>query len=144
EDELLLLQKQALAEEEAAKSKAEILRHFLKDKLAREKQSSTLNLHKLSTQWRAVLRMAKAKELQQDLEILRQTFARVIDSKDSVIESLAAELEEAEEQHFRALSSHLQSFDCLLQLQHCRLSCLQQGYEAHVQAMEMQFEAERY
>lgn len=33
------------------------------DKLAKEKRSSTLNLHKLSMQWRAVLRETKDKEL---------------------------------------------------------------------------------
>ncbi|NXI46608.1 DRC2 protein, partial [Galbula dea] len=144
EDELLLLQKQALAEEEEAKAKREILSRFLKNKLAKEKQSSTLNLHKLNTQWRAVLRKAKAKDLRQDIEILSQTFARVIDSKDSVIESLATDLEEAEEQYSRALGSHLQNFDRLLQLQRCRLLCLEEGYHAQVEAMKMEFEVERY
>lgn len=33
-----------------------------------------------------MLREAKAQELQQDVAILSQTFARVMDSKDSVIE----------------------------------------------------------
>lgn len=56
------------------------------DKLSQEQQSTALNLHKLHSQWRAVLREAKAQELQQDVAILSQTFARVMDSKDSVIE----------------------------------------------------------
>ncbi|XP_010147288.1 PREDICTED: coiled-coil domain-containing protein 65, partial [Eurypyga helias] len=46
-----------------------------------------------------------------DIEILSQTFARVMDGKDSVIKSLVTELEEAEEQHARALSSHLHNID---------------------------------
>lgn len=58
----------------------------LQDKLAKEKRSSTLNLHKLNAQWRAVLRDTKDKELRQDMEILSQTFERVMDCKDSVIE----------------------------------------------------------
>ncbi|NXX51445.1 DRC2 protein, partial [Tricholaema leucomelas] len=144
EDELLLLQKQALAEEEAAKTKGEMLSRFLKDKLAKEKHSSALNLHKLNAQWRAVLREAKAKELHQDVEILSQTFARVMDGKDSVIESLATDLEEAEEQHAQALRSHLRNIDRLLRLQRCRLSCLQEGYEAQLEALKVEFEAERY
>uniref|UniRef100_A0A8C8AFV0 Dynein regulatory complex subunit 2 n=1 Tax=Otus sunia TaxID=257818 RepID=A0A8C8AFV0_9STRI len=86
EDEVLLLQSRALAEEEAAKRKGEMLTRFLKDKLAKEQRSSTLNLQKLRTQWRAVLREAKAKDLHRDIEILSQTFARVMDCKDSVIE----------------------------------------------------------
>ncbi|NXC78691.1 DRC2 protein, partial [Anhinga anhinga] len=149
EDGLLLLQSQALAQEEAAKTKGEMLTRFLKDKLAEEERSSALNLHKLGAQWRAVLREAKDKELRQDVEILRQTFARVMDCKDSVIEasagpSLVTDVEEAEEQHARALRSHLHNIDRLLQLQRCRLRCLKEGYGAQLEALKMEFEAERY
>ncbi|XP_052665369.1 dynein regulatory complex subunit 2 [Harpia harpyja] len=144
EDGLLLLQSQALAEEEEAKTKGEMLARFLKDKLAKEERSSTLNLHKLRTQWRTVLREVKDKELRQDIEILSQTFARVMDCKDSVIESLATDLEEAEEQHAQALRSHLYNIDRLLQLQHCRLTCLEEGYGAQLEALKMELEAERY
>ncbi|XP_075581005.1 LOW QUALITY PROTEIN: dynein regulatory complex subunit 2 [Pelecanus crispus] len=143
EDRLLLLQSQALAEEEAAKTKGEMLTLFLKDKLAKEERNSTLNLHKLGTQWRAVLRETKDEELRQDIEILSQTFARVMDCKDSVIESLATDLEEAEEQHARALRSHLHNIDRLLQLQRCRLMCLEEGYGAQLEALKTEFEAER-
>ncbi|NXW38807.1 DRC2 protein, partial [Phaetusa simplex] len=165
EDELLLLQRQALAEEEADKTKREMLTRFLNDKLAKEKHSSTLNLHKLNAQWRAVLRDTKDKELHQDMEILSQTFERVMDCKDSVIEvsvglvgvapgltrdppqspqSLATDLEEAEEQHTQALRSHLHNVDRLLQLHRCRLMCLEEGYDAQLEALKMEFEAERY
>ncbi|KAK1192436.1 DRC2 protein, partial [Pygoscelis papua] len=141
EDGLLLLQSQALAEEEAAKTKGEMLARFLKDKLAKEERSSALNLHKLSAQWRAVLRETKDKELRQDIEILSQTFARVMDCKDG---SLATDLEEAEEQHAQALRSHLHNIDRLLQLQRCRLTCLEEGYGAQLEALKTEFEAERY
>uniref|UniRef100_A0A8C0HPY1 Dynein regulatory complex subunit 2 n=1 Tax=Buteo japonicus TaxID=224669 RepID=A0A8C0HPY1_9AVES len=143
EDGLLLLQSQALAEEEEAKTKGEMLTRFLKDKLAKEERSTTLNLHKLRTQWRTVLREVKDKELRQDIEILSQTFARVMDCKDSVIESLATDLEEAEEQHAQALRSHLYNIDRLLQLQHSRLTCLEEGYSAQLEALKMELEAER-
>ncbi|XP_065714920.2 dynein regulatory complex subunit 2 isoform X2 [Patagioenas fasciata] len=143
QDGLLLLQSQALAQEEAAKAKRELLTRFLKDKLAKEQHSSTLNLHKLNVQWQAILREAKAKELRQDVEILSQTFARVMDCKDSAIESLVTDLEEAEEQHARALRSHLHNIDRLLQLQSCRLACLEEGYSAQLSALQSEFEAER-
>uniref|UniRef100_A0A8B9F8L9 Dynein regulatory complex subunit 2 n=1 Tax=Amazona collaria TaxID=241587 RepID=A0A8B9F8L9_9PSIT len=86
EDQVLLLQSLALAEEEAAKRKGELLTRFLKHKLAEERQNSALNLHKLHAQWRTVLREAKAAELRRDVLILSQAFARVMDCKDSVIE----------------------------------------------------------
>ncbi|KAM7079979.1 LOW QUALITY PROTEIN: dynein regulatory complex subunit 2 [Ciconia maguari] len=139
EDGLLLLQSH-VAEEEAAKTKGEMLTRFLKDKLAKEERSSSLNLRKLGTQWRAVLRETKDKELRQDIEILSQTFARVMDCKDS---SLAADLEEAEEQHAQALRSHLHNVDRLLQLQRGRLTCLEEGYSTQLEALKTEFEAER-
>ncbi|XP_068266800.1 dynein regulatory complex subunit 2 [Nyctibius grandis] len=66
-----------------------------------------------------------------------------MDCKDSVIESLAKDLEEAEKQHARALRSHLHNVDRLLQLQRSRLACLEEGYGAQLEALRMEFEAER-
>ncbi|XP_010164857.1 dynein regulatory complex subunit 2, partial [Antrostomus carolinensis] len=88
-------------------------------------------------------RETKDKELHQDMEILSQTFSRVMDCKDNVIKSLVRDLEEAEEQHGRALRSHLHNTDRLLQLQRCRLRCLEEGYSAQLQALVTEFEAER-
>ncbi|NXX14724.1 DRC2 protein, partial [Podargus strigoides] len=144
EDGFLQQQSQALAEEEGATLKQEILTRFLKEKLAREKRNSTLNLRKLGTQWREVLREIKVKDLRQDVEILSQTFARVMDCKDSVIETLVRDLEEAEEQHARALRSHVDSMDRLLQLHRSRLACLEEGYSTQLEALVAEFEAERY
>ncbi|NWT57217.1 DRC2 protein, partial [Erythrocercus mccallii] len=146
EAELLLLQKQALAEEEAAKTKRELLTHFLKEKLSHEEQSSLWGLHKVRTAWRLAQRKTKDQELRQDIEILSQTFARVMDCKDGVIEVAvgpAGELEEAEEQQNRALRSHLHLTDQLLHLQRCRLGYLEEGFSAQVGALKAEFEAER-
>lgn len=58
---------------------------FTQDKLAKEEHNSALNLNKINTQWRTVLREVKTRELHKDIEILSQTFERVVDCKDSVI-----------------------------------------------------------
>lgn len=58
---------------------------FPQDKLAKEEHNSALNLNKINTQWRTVLREVKTRELHRDIEILSQTFERVLDCKDSVI-----------------------------------------------------------
>ena len=42
---------------------------------------------------------AKANELHKDVEVMGQTFERVVDRKDAIIRSLAKDLEEAEEQY---------------------------------------------
>ena len=47
--------------------------------------------------------LAKATELTKDIEILSQTFERIVDRKDAIIKSLAQDLEEAEDQYQLAL-----------------------------------------
>jgi len=60
------------------------------------------------------MREAKSKELKKDLEILSQTFERVVDRKESVVKSLGKDLLEAKEQYSMALRSHLQNVDNLI------------------------------
>lgn len=143
EAELLLLQSQALAEEEAAKARRALLTRFLQvrdtpfptsaspdplqttfppknaphhphqgwgcpcsaappgtrdtpsptpalfppqEKLSREEQSSKWGLHKVRSLWLLAHRKTKDQELRQDLELLSQTFNRVMNCKDGVIE----------------------------------------------------------
>lgn len=45
---------------------------------------------------------------------MSQTFERVVDRKNAIIQSLAKDLEEAEEQYQVALRSHLQKVDDLM------------------------------
>ncbi|XP_006870160.1 PREDICTED: coiled-coil domain-containing protein 65 [Chrysochloris asiatica] len=143
EEQLLLFQQKLLADEEMAKKKERLLSQFLKDKLAKEEHNSALNLNKINTQWRTVLREVKTKELHKDIEILSQTFERVVDCKDSVIKSLAKDLAEAEEQYAHALRSHLHSIDQLLALQRRRLSLLEESYSMELEALTKEFETER-
>lgn len=84
------------------------------DKLTKEERATRFNLNKLNHQWRNIMREAKSKELKKDIEILSQTFERVVDRKDAVIKSLAKDLMEAEEQYSMALRSHLQNIDNLI------------------------------
>ncbi|VCW77187.1 unnamed protein product [Gulo gulo] len=143
EEQLLLFQQKLLAEEEMAKKKERLLSQFLKDKLAKEEHNSALNLNKINTQWRTVLREVKTRELHKDIEILSQTFERVVDCKDSVIKSLAKDLTEAEEQYAHALRSHLHSIDQLLALQRRRLHLLEESYNMELEALTKEFETER-
>ncbi|EPY86198.1 coiled-coil domain-containing protein 65 [Camelus ferus] len=142
EEQLLLFQQKLLAEEEMAKKKERLLNQFLKDKLAKEEHNSALNLNKINTQWRMVLREVKTRELHKDIEILSQTFERVVDCKDSVIKA-TKDLSEAEEQYAHALRSHLHNVDQLLALQRCRLSLLEESYNMELEALTKEFETER-
>ncbi|KAM3933625.1 dynein regulatory complex subunit 2 [Leptodactylus fuscus] len=143
EERLLYMQQKMMAEEEQNKKKEDMLMQFLKDKLAKEEQSSKMNLNKLNVQWRAVLREVKAKELRKDIEILHQTFERVVDCKDNVIKSLIKDIDEAEEQYTHALRSHLQNIDQLLELQRERLDLLQEEYQQELETIQKEFDTER-
>lgn len=142
EEQLLLFQQRLLADEELARRKERLLSVFLKDKLAKEEHNSALNLNKINTQWRTVLREVKTKELHKDIEILSQTFERVVDCKDSVIKSLAKDLSEADEQYAHALRSHMHNIDQLLALQRCRLNLLEENYSMELETLTKEFEIE--
>ncbi|XP_044141893.1 dynein regulatory complex subunit 2 [Bufo gargarizans] len=143
EERLLYMQQKMMAEEEQNKKKEDMLMQFLKDKLAKEEQNSKINMNKLNVQWRAVLREVKATELRRDIEILHQTFERVVDCKDHVIKSLIKDIDEAEEQYTHALRSHLQNIDQLLELQRERLDLLQEEYQQELDTIQKEFDTER-
>ncbi|XP_040197115.1 dynein regulatory complex subunit 2 [Rana temporaria] len=143
EERLLYMQQKMMAEEEQNKKKQDMLMQFLKDKLAKEEQNSNINLHKLNVQWRAVLREVKVKELRKDIEILSQTFERVVDCKNNVTKSLIKDVEEADEQYTHALRGHLQNIDQLLELQRERLDLLQEEYQQELDTVLQEFDTER-
>ncbi|KAG7283204.1 hypothetical protein CRUP_004946 [Coryphaenoides rupestris] len=143
EDRVLLLQQRAEAEKEMAKRKEEMLTQFLKDKLQKEEKNTAVNLHKLTQQWRTVLRQTRGTELRREIEIIRQTFERVLDRKDSVMKSLVGDLNEAEQQFGQALRSHLHCVDRLPALQTSRLTFFQQQWQNNLQELGAEFSTER-
>lgn len=56
--------------------------------------------------WRSIMRQSKSAELKKELEILSHTFERIMDRKDAVIQQLARDLEESEEQSRIATRAH--------------------------------------
>lgn len=143
EERLAYEEQKRLQEEEMKKKKEDMLTQFLKDKLQKEERATKFNLNKLNNQWRNIMREAKSKELKKDIEILSQTFERVVDRKDAVIKSLAKDLMEAEEQYAMALRSHLQNVDGLIDLQKSRLMKLKSEYEEELEIIKEEFDTER-
>ncbi|KAL0978364.1 hypothetical protein UPYG_G00169520 [Umbra pygmaea] len=143
EERLVYMQQRAQAEQEMANRKEDMLHQFLKDKLQSEERNSVMNLHKLTQQWRAVLRQARAAELRADIAVLSQTFERVLDRKDNVIKCLVCDLTEAEQQSAQAMRSHLQCVDCLLALQNARLASLEQQWNTSLEELNSEFNSER-
>ena len=89
------------------------------------------------------MRDAKAKELLKDIEIMSQTFERIIDRKDSVIKSLVKDLLEAEEQYAMAMRSHVENVDNLIDLQREQLDTLRKKCEEEVAIIKEEFDRER-
>ncbi|XP_048582995.1 dynein regulatory complex subunit 2 [Nematostella vectensis] len=143
EERRIYMEQKRLEEEEMRKKKEDMLTQFLKDKLAKEEKSSRFNLNKLQNQWRVIMREAKAQDLKKDIEILSQTFERVIDRKEAIIKSLVKDIEEAEEQYQMALRSHLQNVDRLIDLQYRRLHELGSEFNQEQEILKEEFDTER-
>jgi len=143
EEKLLRAEQKLLEEEEMRRRKEEMLTQFLKDKLGKEERNTKFNTTKLQNQWRVMMREAKSSELRKDIEILSQTFERVIDSKDAVLKSLVKDLDEAEEQYQTAIKSHLQNLRKLLDFQEERLEKADNEYNEEMDSITDEFDTER-
>ncbi|CAB3996316.1 Hypothetical predicted protein [Paramuricea clavata] len=143
EERMIYLEQKRLAEEEMRKKKEEMLTQFLKDKLGKEEKNAKFNLHKLQNQWRVIMRESKAQDLKKDIEILSQTFERIIDRKEAIIKSLVKDIEEAEEQYEMALRSHLQNQDHLIDLHQNRLQKLSEEFKKEQEIIKQEFDKER-
>jgi hypothetical protein len=89
------------------------------------------------------MRDAKAKELLKDIEIMSQTFERIIDRKDTVIKALVKDLQESEEQYAMAMRSNVANVEGLIDLQREQLEAAKKKFENYVQEIKMEFDKER-
>lgn len=115
----------------------------LKARQEREEKYAATNSVKIHNQWRKVMRLAKVDELRKEVQIIAQNHEREVDRKDSIIQMLDRDLEEAEEQYQMAHRAHLMVMDSLLDLQHNRMKALETELEVQLKALEDEFENER-
>ncbi|CAF2445993.1 unnamed protein product [Rotaria sp. Silwood2] len=142
EQDLLATQK-ALEEEVQNKVKEAVMDNFLREKLTREEKFTQNNTFKLNTQWLAVMRAAKSKELKKEIEILSQTFGRIIDRKDTVIKASSKDIEEAEEQYDMALRSFFEAIEKMITTHTSTIDKLLDQYEQDVEQIKYEFREER-
>jgi len=128
EERLLFEQQKAAAEEEAKRAEQEMILNFLKDKLEKEEKYSRLNNRKLIEKWRTIMRQTKSAELKREIQILSQTFERIMDRKDAVIQQFAKDLEESEEQNRVATRAHQRNVQKLIELQNASVNDLQDRF----------------
>jgi len=143
EERVLYMEQKMLLEAEARKKKEDLLNELLKEKLLKEEKNSKNNLNKINYQWRSIMRDAKAKELLKDIEIMSQTFERIIDRKDSVIKSLVKDLQEAEEQYEMAMRSYFENTDNLCDMHTEELDTMRKKCEKEIEVIKLEFDKEK-
>ncbi len=111
--------------------------------MAKEEKNTKHNLNKINYQWRSIMRDAKAKELLKDIEIMSQTFERIIDRKDTVIKALVKDLQESEEQYAMAMRSNVANVEGLIDLQREQLEAAKKKFENYVHEIKIEFDKER-
>eukprot|EP01135_Chromosphaera_perkinsii_P006115 Nk52_evm2s403 gene=Nk52_evmTU2s403 len=142
EEKILFMEQQMLKQEEMKKRKEEMMTMILKEKLAIEQKNTRINNTKLTNYWRNVMRKSKSEDIKKEIEVLSQTFEREVDRKDSIIKSLAKDIEEAEEQYENSFRSHLQNVDNLIDLYRARGSMLEGEFEEQLQNLKTEFQTE--
>jgi hypothetical protein len=143
EERVLYMEQKMLLEAEAKKKKEDLINELLKEKLIREEKNTKNNLNKINYQWRSIMRDAKARDLLKDIEIMSQTFERIIDRKDSVIKALVKDLQEAEEQYAMAMRSHFQNVDNLVDLHKEELETMKKKFQDLLAEIKLEFDKEK-
>jgi len=62
------------------------------------------------------MRQTKSAELKREIQILSQTFERIMDRKDAVVQQYAKDLEESEEQNRVATRAHQRNLQKLIEV----------------------------
>eukprot|EP01006_Ploeotia_vitrea_P049658 TRINITY_DN67365_c4_g1_i1.p1 TRINITY_DN67365_c4_g1~~TRINITY_DN67365_c4_g1_i1.p1 ORF type:complete len:589 (-),score=374.74 TRINITY_DN67365_c4_g1_i1:475-2016(-) len=123
------------------------MREAQKDRLkamqASEALNTRLNMMKLLSLHRKLMREEKLDELKREIEVLSQQHQREVDRKDALIQTLVMDLDEAEQQFQTAQRTHMGRLDKFVQLHNERLSKLEREFERDLAALKREFETER-
>ena len=82
-------------------------------------------------------------DLQRDIAVIKETFQRRVDCKNAVIQSLAKDIQEAEEQYRMALRRHIHQLDEVVSFQQKRVGTLEGEYRAELEALRAECDEER-
>ena len=143
EERVLYLEQKMLAEREEQKRKEDMWNQVLRAKMVKEVKFTRKNLNKINYQWLFIMRDLKAKELYKDIEIMSQTFERIIDRKDSVIKALLKDLDESEEQFSMAMRSFFERTDFLIEIQCQGLNEIKKRGQQEIEYITQVFDKER-
>ncbi|KND01614.1 uncharacterized protein SPPG_03412 [Spizellomyces punctatus DAOM BR117] len=132
-----------LKDEESRRRYLQDIKDKAKERQGLEEKNAHLNNLKIQNRWREIMKAAKARDLAQQIEVLKQIHERHLDRKNASIETLAKDVAEAEDQFATALQAHCINVDTLIELQSARLQTLQSQFENDLGILETEFNAER-
>ncbi|KAJ3177286.1 Dynein regulatory complex subunit 2 [Geranomyces variabilis] len=142
-DKLLKSEFQMLKDEEGRRRYLQDIKDKAKEKQGLEEKNAHINNLKIQNRWREIMKAGKARELLQQIEILKQVHERHLDRKSAGVENLARDVDEAESQYSTALQAHCMNIDTLIDLQASRLQTLQNQFESDLGILETEFNTER-
>jgi hypothetical protein len=139
----LQLEMEQLRETEQRKKRENLIKSRLFELLQEEQRMAQWSTREIQMRWVGILREEKLQELRNEIEILAQTHDKTLDRKNAVIQMLAADLDEAEEQYRLALRTHLNNVDALIELQNQRTAALEDEFERDLYDLKKEFDAEK-
>eukprot|EP00668_Euglena_longa_P034892 GGOE01044791.1.p1 GENE.GGOE01044791.1~~GGOE01044791.1.p1 ORF type:complete len:536 (-),score=269.47 GGOE01044791.1:67-1674(-) len=139
----LSMEQELLKEAEMRKKRENLLKARLRELQEEEERMSAWSAREIQMRWVELLRHEKLQELRSEIEVLAQLHDKTLDRKNAVIDMLARDLDEQEEQYRLALRTHLQNMDALIELQNQRTAALEEEFEADLKELRKEFEAER-
>lgn len=88
--------------------------YFQQNKLKKEDAFTRLNVAKIKSEWRDILRKIKCRELHGDLKAIKKECDESIQRKNSVIRRLLSDLDESEEIYSAMLHSQMNVIEKLI------------------------------
>jgi hypothetical protein len=130
------------AEQQADKIKTAMKEDHFRKQIQAEEKITLINRKKLMTNWRKILRLTKAQELKQELEIYAQGNQRELDSKDAFLQMLDKNIEEMEDQYNLSLRNHLIQIDKLMEIKNGRIEALREEFQRSTKILYDEFNSE--
>jgi hypothetical protein len=87
---------------------------LVQNKLKKEDAFTRLNVAKIKSEWRDILRRIKCKQLMEDLKAIKKECDESIQRKNAVIRRLLSDLDESEEIYSTMLHSHMNVIEKLI------------------------------
>lgn len=124
-------------------AEASRLMQEFKERELEEVKMGKLNYIQVQSKWKEIMRQVKTKDLRKELEMLENLYHHQLDQKEAAAQTLAQNLEIANDQHNMVMSSYLENLQTLLDFTQRRADMMSSIYERDLAVVNGEFNAER-